>query len=300
MSALIFGSMAYDTIIKYEGLFKDRIDFSNTPLNASFLASTMNRYFGGCAGNIAYGLKILGMNPKIVATMGEDANDYLQYLKQIDIDNTYIKIIENYFTVQLSITNDLEQNQINTFYPGAMAYSHDNDLYIKDINNYTIGIVSPDGKEGMIKHINNLYEAKLITIFDPGQALPLFNKSELIECISKSNYLIVNDYEYSLLNKIINLNQQDIINNFKLSALIITLAEQGACLYTKDKQPEIISTKASLNIQDPTGCGDAFRAGFIYGLEHGLELSKCIVIANKMGTHKINYCGGQGYPAIKI
>ncbi len=297
MSVLVCGSMAYDSIFDYDGVFKERINFENTAIiNASFLAQKMHRHFGGCAGNIAYGLKMLGCPASIVATMGEDANDYLQYLQQLNISSEYIKIIPQTFTVQLMIINDKQQNQINTFYPGAMAYSHTNENYIPDLNKFRFGIVSPDGKEGMLKHLNIMHKAGLEVVFDPGQALPLFNKQELLDCISKSTYLTLNEYEYTLLHDITTLTQQELLQNFNLQALIITLADKGACLYSLDYINGLhISGNSSNILKDPTGCGDAFRAGLLHGLSENLPIVECIKLANTMGEHKIKFTGGQGY-----
>ncbi len=301
MSVLICGSMAYDCIFEYQGEFKDANlgNYSGT-LNASFLASSLNRHFGGCAGNVAYGLKLLGGNPKIFAAMGVDANDYLQYLEALDISAEYIKILPDMFTVQLMIINDSKQNQINTFYPGAMAFSHLNKITdIKNLSEYKIAIVSPDGKDGMVEHVKDLANAGINVIFDAGQAMPLFSKEELLQSISYSKYVIVNEYECDMLLDKTAYNIQEFIQN--LEAFIVTLADKGACLYNKEFPNGIIiqGVKAD-RITDPTGCGDAFRAGFIYGLENNLPIQEAIRIGNKMGAHKIAYSGGQGYPKFAV
>jgi adenosine kinase len=293
---LICGSMAYDSIFNYAGEFADANLGAHTgTLNASFLAQSMYRHFGGCAGNIAYGLKLLGSEPYIVATMGADATDYLQYLAHLNIHTQFIKVLDDHFTVQLIIINDAKQNQINTFYPGAMAYSHLNSIKdIPDLAAYTYAIVAPDGKQGMLAHLHDLYQNNVACIFDPGQAMPLFDAQELCQAIEYSQYVIVNAYECDMLKQ---KTQKQIIDFLpKLTAFIVTLAEEGACLYTNEHpNGQIIAGVAAANIVDPTGCGDAFRAGFIHGLEHGLSMQEAIMIGNKMGANKIAYAGGQGY-----
>ncbi len=293
---LVCGSMAYDSIFSYAGEFAHANLGKHTgTLNASFLAQSMHRHFGGCAGNIAYGLKLLGSQPYIVATMGIDASDYLQYLDQLSIPTQFIKILDDHFTVQLMIINDAKQNQINTFYPGAMAYSHLNAIKdITNLNGYTYAIVAPDGKQGMLEHLHDLHKNNISCIFDPGQAMPLFEKTELLQAIAYSKYVIVNEYECDMLKQ---KTEKSIVNFLPaLTAFIVTLADKGACLYTNE-QPhgQIIAGTPALKISDPTGCGDAFRAGFIYGLEQNFSLQKCIEIANMMGANKIAYQGGQGY-----
>jgi adenosine kinase len=295
-ASLICGSMAYDTIMHYNGEFADSLQNYAGTLNASFLVSKMQRNFGGCAGNIAYGLKLLGSNPQIVATMGDDASEYIKYLEVSNISTKYIKFISNILTAQAIITSDIKQNQISTFFMGAMASSHVNDLHIADLAHYQLAIISPDGKEGMLKNIRELNKNNIEVIFDPGQGIHPFSGDELLEMTSMSSYIIVNEYEQQIF---IDKTAQD-MNYFSsinsLKAFIVTLADKGACIYSAAHPTgKAIAGKKADKIVDPTGCGDAFRAGFIYSLEQGHSIEKAVELGNVMGALKISHQGGQGY-----
>jgi adenosine kinase len=198
------------------------------------------------------------------------------------------------------IINDAKQNQINTFYPGAMAFAHLNSINnISNLSNYKLAIVSPDGKDGMVEHVKNLHNAVINVIFDAGQAMPLFSQQELAQSISYSKYIIVNEYECDMMLSKLNTTIANLLPN--LNAFIVTMADKGACLYNQ-KNPNglMINGFVAQNIIDPTGCGDAFRAGFIYALENNMSIEEAIRIGNKMGSHKIAYAGGQGYPKLSI
>ncbi|BCG49475.1 carbohydrate kinase family protein [Candidatus Profftella armatura (Diaphorina cf. continua)] len=290
MNSLICGSLAFDNIMKFNGKFShsllpDQLD----KINISFYSPTMQKEYGGCAGNIAYNLKLLNGNPLIVATLGKDGASYLKHLKYLGISNKYIQTIDSMFTAQCFIVTDVDNNQITIFHPGAMQLSYDNNC----INNtdIKIAIISPDNCSNMIKHIKKILKLKIPFIFDPGQSLSMFNKEELIKIIKKSSYIIVNDYESKLLVSKTSLSLQKI--NKQVKVLIVTRGELGSNIFlNSEKEIKIPCVKAD-KIVDPTGCGDAFRSGILFGITHNLDWYTIGRLSNLMGAIKISYQGGQ-------
>ncbi|TWT19728.1 carbohydrate kinase family protein [Luteimonas wenzhouensis] len=289
MSALICGSLAYDTIMVFPDQFKNHILPDKVHiLNVSFLVPRMRREFGGCAGNIAYNLKLLGGDPIPMATVGQDFGPYRQWFEENGITLERVKVIEELFTPQAFITTDHDNNQITAFHPGAMMRSYEN--HVKDVPGVTIGIVSPDGYEGMIQNAREFAECGIPFIFDPGQAMPLFNGEELRAFIEQADYVTVNDYESNLLQQRTGWSGQDIVQRVK--AYIVTRGPKGAVIHTPEKVYEVPPAHER-RVTDPTGCGDAFRAGLIFGIQKGYDWMTIGRVGNLMGALKVEHPGTQ-------
>ncbi|WP_031434636.1 carbohydrate kinase family protein [Methylomarinum vadi] len=291
MSALICGSMAYDTIMVFHDKFKNHILPEKVHiLNVSFLVPVMRREYGGCAGNIAYNLKLLGEEPKVMATVGHDFEPYAQWLSQCGISSEHIKIVDDNYTGQAYITTDEEDNQITAFHPGAMNLSHLNS--VPENAGISIGIVSPDGKEGMQLHAEQFAELGIPFIFDPGQGMPMFNEVELLRFMDLATYATFNDYESELMQERTGLSLEQMAE--KVDALIVTLGSKGAKIYTDGQCLEIPPAKPKA-LMDPTGCGDAFRAGLLYGLMNEYDWETTGRIASLLGAIKIEHNGTQNH-----
>ena len=300
MSSLICGSIAYDTIMSFEGRFQDQILADQIHiLNVAFLVPSMRREFGGCAGNIAYNLKLLGGEPVIMATVGGDAGSYYDQLAKYEISVDHIKELPEAFTAQAMITTDRDNNQITAFHPGAMSESHLNRVadvlthrQSKQLTVPKIAIVAPDGRQGMIEHCQQLADANIDFIFDPGQGLPMFDGKDLLGFIEQATYVAVNDYEGEMLSQRTGLSLKQISE--KVEALIVTKGAQGAEIHTKGQQIDIPVVPVEKAI-DPTGCGDAFRGGLLYGLEQGFDWATTGRLASLMGSIKITSQGPQNH-----
>ncbi|MDQ3494929.1 MAG: carbohydrate kinase family protein [Pseudomonadota bacterium] len=289
MPALICGSLAYDTIMVFPDQFKNHILPDKVHiLNVSFLVPRMRREFGGCAGNIAYNLKLLGGEPMPMATVGQDFAPYREYFEELGIPLTHVKEIPELFTPQAFITTDLDNNQITAFHPGAMMRSYEN--HVRDVAGVSIGIVSPDGRDGMIQNAKEFAEAGIPFIFDPGQAMPLFNGAELREFIGQADYVTVNDYESNLLAERTGWSEAEIAG--KVRAYIATRGPQGAVIHAEGKVFDVPPAHER-RVTDPTGCGDAFRAGLIFGIERGDDWMTIGRIGNLMGALKVEHPGTQ-------
>lgn len=292
MSALICGSLAYDTIMVFPDQFRNHILPDKVHiLNVSFLVPVMRREFGGCAGNIAYNLKLLGEEPLIMATVGHDFEPYMQWLCQNGMSREFIRILDNNYTGQAYITTDEDDNQITAFHPGAMNSSHLNSVPVgrEDIG---IGIVSPDGKEGMLLHAKQFSELDIPFIFDPGQGIPMFTGEELIRFLDQATWVTINDYESELLQQKTGLTLKQIAE--RVEALIVTLGAQGSKIYTHGQCIDIPTARPKA-LLDPTGCGDAYRAGLLYGLMNELDWDITGRIASLMGAIKIEHSGTQNH-----
>ncbi len=289
MTALICGSMAYDTVMVFEGRFREHIlpDRIHV-LNVSFLAPSMRRNFGGCAGNIAYNLKLLGGDGLIMATVGHDFTPYETWLTERGIALTHVRTVADEFTAQAFITTDLDDNQITAFHPGAMNHAHLNQ--VGDAAGVKIGIVSPDGRQGMLDHAAQFTAAGIPYLFDPGQGLPMFDGDELRSFVSRAAWVAVNDYEASLLTERTGWSAEVIAARVK--ALIITRGGAGSWIYAAGQRQEIPAAKAA-PVADPTGCGDAYRAGLLYGLQRGLDWATTGRVASLAGAIKIEHHGTQ-------
>ena len=291
MRTLICGSMAYDTIMVFHDRFKNHILPDQLHiLNVAFHVPDMRREYGGCAGNIAYSLKLLGGEPLVMATVGEDSGPYLQRLERLQLDRSHIQEVPSTFTAQAFITTDLDDNQITAFHPGAMNYSHLN--HVADARDLTIGIVAPDGRQGMLQHAQEFHDAGVPFIFDPGQGLPLFNGEELLDFLQLADYCCVNDYEARLLADKTGRPIAELAGMVR--ALIVTLGADGAQIHAEGQRLDIPSVKPD-ELIDPTGCGDAFRAGLLYGIAGGMGWDKAGRLASLMGSIKIAHRGGQNH-----
>ena len=291
MSALICGSMAYDTIMVFHDKFKHHILPDKVHmLNVSFLVPDLRREYGGCAGNIAYNLKLLGGDPLIMATVGKDFQPYAQWLSYCVIRQDYIRTVDDAFTGQAYITTDMDDNQITAFHPGAMSFSHLNQVPAD--KGVKLGIVAPDGKEGMTQHARQFADAGIPYIFDPGQGMPMFNGEELLGFVETASWITLNDYEAQLMQERTGLSPEALAARVK--ALIVTQGGRGSLIYAEGRQIQIpaASPKAVL---DPTGCGDAYRAGLLFGLLEGLDWESTGRIASLMGAIKVETAGTQNH-----
>ncbi len=291
MNTLICGSMAFDTIMVFKDQFKKHILPEQIHiLNVAFLVPEMRREYGGCAGNIAYNLHLLGGKPLIMATVGDDFAPYARRLEKLSITQQHIRHVPDSFTGQAFITTDLDDNQITAFHPGAMGYSEQNK--VSEAVGVTLGIVSPDGRTGMIEHAEQFVEAGVPFVFDPGQGMPMFSGSDLLRFIDQATYVTVNDYEAKLLQEKTGKSLKDIAKSVK--ALIVTLGADGSMIYTEGREIAIPTPKPAA-VVDPTGCGDAYRAGLMYGIQRGWAWETTGRLASLMGSIKIASRGGQNH-----
>ena len=289
--ALICGSLAYDTIM----VFPDRFAAHILPdkihmLNVAFLVPELRREFGGCAGNIAYNLRLLGDAGYPMATAGRDFDAYAQWMAKTGVPRDYVKIIEAEHTAQAFITTDRDDNQITAFHPGAMQHAHVN--RVGEARDIAIGIIAPDGRRGMIEHAAEFAAAGIPFIFDPGQGLPMFDAADLGRFISQASWVALNDYEWQMMRQKTGWGVREVLE--KVRALVVTRGHEGSVIYTP--QGELaIPCAAPRAVVDPTGCGDAYRAGLIHGLMHGLDWELTGRIASLMGALKIEVRGTQNH-----
>jgi adenosine kinase len=289
--AVICGSMAYDTIMVFEDHFRNHILPDKLHmLNVSFLALQMRREFGGCAGNIAYNLKLLGDTGCVMATVGHDFGPYAEWMDKHGIPRDFIRVVTSEHTGQAFITTDLANNQITAFHPGAMAHSHLN--AVGEVKDAALGIVAPDGRDGMIQHAAQFAAAGIPFLFDPGQGLPMFGGEDLKSFIEQASWVTVNEYEWSLLSDRTGWKEGDVVR--RVAALIVTRGGEGSVVFTAAGKLDIPPAPARA-VEDPTGCGDAYRAGLLHGLLHGLPWDKTARIASLMGSLKIESRGTQNH-----
>ena len=291
MSALICGSFAYDTIMVFPEQFKNHILPDKVHmLNVAFLVPELRREFGGCAGNIAYNLKLLGDDPIPMGTVGSDFTSYATWMDKHDINRRHVHVKPGSYTAQAFITTDMDDNQITAFHPGAMNLSHE--TQIKEAKDISLAIVAPDGRDGMIQHAQQLHEAGIPFIFDPGQGLPMFDGSDLLNFAKQATYIALNDYEAQLFEDRTGLSPAEIAEH--VEALIITRGGEGSHIYTDGKRIDIPCAKAE-KLADPTGCGDSYRAGLIHGILHGKDWETTGRIASLLGAIKIEQHGTQNH-----
>ena len=291
MTALVCGSFAYDNIMVFPDRFRNHILPEKVHiLNVSFMVPEMRREFGGCAGNIAYNLKLLDADVLPMGTVGKDFEPYAEWMGATGINRKHVRVIEEEFTAQAFITTDLDDNQITAFHPGAMSHAHRN--RVTDAKGITVGIISPDGRDGMLEHATQFAETNIPFIFDPGQGMPMFNGDELHDFIDQATWVTVNDYEWQMLQERTGLSPHEITE--KVEALIITRGGNGSIIYTQKKRYDIPAVRPD-SIQDPTGCGDAYRSGLLYGLMNDIDWETTGRIAALMGTVKIESHGTQNH-----
>ena len=291
MSALICGSLAFDTIMSFEGRFAEQIMPEQLHiLNVSFLVPTLRREFGGCAGNIAYSLTQLGGSALPMATVGNDGQDYVAHLRNKGISTEFIREIAGSYTAQAMIMTDRDNNQITAFHPGAMSHAHASE--IKPRSDIKLGIISPDGRDAMLLHAAQFKAASIPFVFDPGQGLPMFNGEELTHFIDQASWVTVNDYEGRMLSERCGLNSSDISR--RVQGLVVTLGAEGCEVWVDGVMTHVPPVKAA-QLVDPTGCGDAFRGALLFGLERGWSLVESCALGNRVGAHKIATPGCQNY-----
>jgi adenosine kinase len=283
--------MAFDTIMVFHDRFKNHILPEQVHiLNVSFLVPELRREFGGCAGNIAYNLKLLGGEPLPMATVGQDFQPYAQWLSYCGVSQEFIRTVDDSYTAQAYITTDMDDNQITAFHPGAMSFAHLNT--VPTDRGIRLGIVAPDGKDGMIEHARQFAEAEIPFIFDPGQGMPMFNGEELLQFVELADWITLNDYEAQLMQERTGLGPEQLAR--KVRALIVTKGGNGSLIYADGACLEIPPAKPKA-VLDPTGCGDAYRAGLLYGLGEGLDWAATGRIASLMGAIKVETAGTQNH-----
>lgn len=291
MTALICGSFAYDSIMVFEDRFKNHILPDKIHmLNVSFFVPTMRREFGGCAGNIAYNLMLLGGDGLPMGTVGIDFDAYAEWMAKTRVDGRFVKRVEGHYTAQAYITTDLDDNQITAFHPGAMSEAHTQQ--VPTDGSVSLGIVSPDGRDAMIEHAQQFADAGIPFIFDPGQGLPMFDGDDLKRFIEQASYVTVNDYEFSLLSDRTGFSAEQIAA--QVEALVITKGGEGSSIYAGGEEMLIPAAPVGA-LKDPTGCGDAFRAGLLKGLQEGWAWEQTGRVASLMGAIKIEQSGTQNH-----
>ena len=292
-TSLICGSLAFDKIMQYNGRFGETLLADQLhKVNVSFLVPTLRTEFGGCSANIAYNLNMLGGDPLIMATIGQDGGEYLERFEKLGISTRAIRKVADSYTAQCFVTADLDNNQINAFHPGAMQFSHENN--VADTGALRVAIIAPDGRDGMLKHARDCAAQGVPFMFDPGQQLPMFSGAELLTFIDQATYVAANDYEFEMLMNRTGLTLPDMAA--RLDALIITRGEKGSEIYVKGERHEIPCVLADA-VVDPTGCGDAFRAGLLFGIVNGYDWPTTGRLASVMGAIKIAHQGGQNHVA---
>jgi len=291
MAAVICGSLAFDTIMSFEGRFSEQILPEQLHiLNVSFLVPALRRDFGGCAGNIAYGLKLLGGEPLPMAALGSDGGDYLARLQSLGIATDYVRSVADNYTAQAMIMTDRDNNQITAFHPGAMMQAHLTRITAR--SDVRLGIVAPDGRDAMLQHAQQFAAAGIPFVFDPGQGLPMFDGSELAAFIGQADWVTVNDYEGKMLTERTGWSSADISR--RVQGLVVTLGGAGCEVWIGGDKTVVPPVEAKA-VVDPTGCGDAWRAALLYGLEQGWPLARCARLGNAVGAIKIASRGPQNY-----
>ena len=293
MACLVCGSLAFDTITDFPGRFADQILPDQVHiLNVSFLVPTLRREWGGCAGNIAYTLRQLGGEPVVLAALGNDGQAYLNRFDELGIDTASVLRVADDYTAQAIIITDRDNNQITAFHPGAMQRAHEIGLPARQ--DIRLAIIGPDGREAMLRRARDLHAAGIPFVFDPGQGLPMFNGEELRAFIAQATWVAVNDYEARMLCDRVGQELAD-ISRSHLAGLVVTLGDQGADVWVQGERQRVPGVTASALV-DPTGCGDAFRGGLLFGLEQGWPLARCVELGNRLGALKIAHRGGQNHP----
>jgi adenosine kinase len=286
---LVSGSVAFDVIMSYEGNFSKAIDTSKGTISAAFLIQELKKHFGGCAANICYNLKLLEQNPILLGSVGCDFNLYKKDLESKGISTEFIKVHNDIYTAQAFITTDDSGSQLTSFYPGAMNSSHLNEIPNTKID---IAIISPDGYQGMMKRVEECTKRDIKFLFDPGQALPVFSRENLIACAENASFLAFNEYEWEFFQRVSGLTVNDLKELDKI--VIVTLGAEGSCIYSNESEIFTPSIKGIKPV-DPTGCGDAYRAGLLYGYTNGLNWNQSAQVATTMGAFAVQYFGTQNH-----
>jgi len=289
LAALICGSLAYDTVMVYPGRFRDHILPEKIHLlNVSFVVPTLRRYFGGCAGNIAYNLRLLECDGHAMGTVGHDFGPYREWMTKNGMSLRFVKTLDEEYTAQAYITTDLDANQLTASNPGAKTNSWRQEVPAP--GSITPGVLAPDGREGMIAHAAQFARADIPFMFDPGQAMTLFGGEELSQFIEQAKWVTVNDYEATLLQERTGLAAGELAA--RVEAYVVTRGREGSVVHARGRSVEIPAVRAAA-VVDPTGCGDAYRAGLVYGLMRGIDWETTGRIASLMGAIKIATVGTQ-------
>jgi len=293
MAVLICGSLAFDTIMTFEGRFADQILAEQLHiLNVSFLVPSLRRDFGGCAGNIAYSLNLLGGKALPMATLGSDGEDYLQRLEALGIGTRFVRQVDDAYTAQAMIMTDMDNNQITAFHPGAMMQAHGNAIDQDSAHGIRLGIIAPDGRQAMLEHAAQFHAAEIPFVFDPGQGLPMFSGEELTHFVDLATWVTVNDYEGKMLCDRTGLGLAELSE--RVRGLVVTLGVEGCEVWEAGSKTAVAPVQAS-QVVDPTGCGDAWRGALLFGLEQGWSLPRCAALGNRLGALKIASRGPQNY-----
>ncbi len=291
MATLICGSLAFDTIMSFEGRFAEQILPDQLHiLNVSFLVPALRRDFGGCAGNIAYAMQQLGGAPLPMATLGNDGADYLDRLRTLGIGTEFVRQMDETYTAQAMIMTDRDNNQITAFHPGAMGLAHRTRIEARP--GLALGIISPDGRDAMLQHAEQFHAAGIPFVFDPGQGLPMFNGDELAHFVELATWVTVNDYEGRLLCDRMGVELAELSR--RVRGLVVTLGAEGCDIWEDGTRARVPSVPPAA-VVDPTGCGDAWRGALLYGLEQGWSLARCAALGNRLGALKIASRGPQNY-----
>ncbi|QRF58736.1 carbohydrate kinase family protein [Variovorax sp. UC122_21] len=291
MAAVICGSLAFDTIMTFEGRFADQILPDQLHiLNVSFLVPSLRRDFGGCAGNIAYSLNALGGTALPMATLGSDGADYIERMRSLGISTEFVRQLDDTFTAQAMIMNDADNNQITAFHPGAMQQAHITKIAARE--DIRLGIVAPDGREAMLQHAEQFAAAGIPFVFDPGQGLPMFDGEALKHFVELASWVVVNDYEGKMLSQRTGWSLAEISQ--RVRGLVVTLAAEGCEVWTNGEREHVPGVVPTAVIE-PTGCGDAWRGALLFGLEKGWPLAQCAALGNQVGALKIAQRGPQNY-----
>ena len=293
MAVLICGSLAFDTIMTFEGRFAEQLLPEQLHiLNVSFLVPSLRRDFGGCAGNIAYSLQLLGGKPLPMAALGSDGADYLARLQALGISTEHVLQVGDAYTAQAMIMTDLDNNQITAFHPGAMMQAHSNCIGSDARQQVSLGIIAPDGRDAMLEHAAQFQAAGIPFVFDPGQGLPMFNGEELARFVEQASWVAVNDYEGKMLCERTGWSLAEL--SCKVQGLVVTLGADGCDVWVNGEKTHVAAVQPE-RVVDPTGCGDAWRGALLYGLEQGWPLLQCAELGNRMGSLKIAERGPQNY-----
>ena len=291
MTILVCGSLAFDFIMVYPDQFRKHILPDQIHiLNVTFMVPEMRREYGGTGGNIAYNLKLLGEDPAVMATVGHDFGVYAERMDSMGLSRAHVRVIEDQYTAQAFITTDVDDNQITAFHPGAMSYSHQNK--VADVPGATLAITAPDGYHGMLEHARDLAAAGIPYVFDPGQGLPMYSREDLLTLLEDATALTVNDYEMRLVEQKVGQSCEEIAA--RIGAVLVTRGGEGCSVYTTGRREDIPPVRADA-IVDPTGCGDAFRAGLLYGMARGWTWARAARLGCLMGSIKIAHKGGQNH-----
>jgi len=291
MTTLVCGSFAFDTIMVFGDRFKNHILPEQVHiLNVSFLVPKLRREFGGCAGNIAYNLKLLGGEVLPMGTVGEDFEPYAKWMDRHGLRRDFVTTVPGTYTAQAFITTDLDDNQITAFHPGAMSHSHVNS--VSRAKGVRLGIVSPDGRDGMLQHARDFATLDIPFVFDPGQGLPMFSGRELEAFLEQATYLAFNDYESRLFQERTNLSLRQI--GERVRAVIVTKGGEGSEIHANGQVLSVPTAKTA-QLADPTGCGDAYRAGLLHGIANGMDWETTGRLAAVMGAIKIEQHGTQNH-----